>query len=289
MTLTLLNRVTKLFSSARNNIVIVSAFIGAATLKQLLSSVSEGIPVVIYTRWRLSDLASGATDPEIFDIAAQHKAKLMAHSSLHAKIYVSDTHTLVGSANATASGLGTSNSPNLELLVEHQVNNPHIIAILDNLRKNAHPVKKINVASLKQIKSVLEQNPYSIDESAPDWLPVSSTKDVLNFLDHQNSNENAICDCIALGLSIGNKKNDIKKIVRNQRVFKLLSNAVRENMVGMTIPDIVTMLSSEFKISPAKTETTCSFLMDWIDFCADDIYLVHPRSGGPMLCPWSKI
>ncbi len=285
-----IDRISFLFAKARNKVTIVSAFIGADTFNQLLSQVSPRVPIQVFTRWRLADLASGATDPEIFDIAARYKAVLKAHINLHAKMYIADEHVLVGSSNATASGLGTSKNPNLEFLTETQFDNQDVQAMLSILNNEARPAKSVNINILKQINIAIKtKSDFDDCTDNANWIPAANVKEVLSFLNDNKVSSNAIRDCIALGLPMGMTKKEIKKVVNKQKIFELLLNAAQENVVGLTMHETVNLVSDNYHISTNQAIKSFPIIVDWIRNFIDGIYVIQPPNGELMLCPWQKI
>lgn len=72
----------------------------------------------IFTRWRLSDLATGASDLKAYEEVRDSGGRFFINHRLHAKIFLLDNTVVIGSANATFSGLITKpGSGNLEAAV----------------------------------------------------------------------------------------------------------------------------------------------------------------------------
>lgn len=139
-----LSRVCALFEAARERVIIASAYLGSRTLDRLLSSVPKAVTrVAVFCRWSVQDIASGATDWRAWNVARAHAADMYACASLHAKFYVSDDRALVGSANATAAGLGGEGRGNLELLVPvdaAQEDVARVLALATQEAKEAAPI-----------------------------------------------------------------------------------------------------------------------------------------------------
>lgn len=125
-----LSRVCELLEGAQERVIVVSAYLGASTLERLLDSVSPGVTRAVFSRWDMQDIASGATDWQAWDVAKAYAADLYACPNLHAKLYVSDENALVGSANATAAGLGGQGHGNLELLVPVEATQEDVSRVL---------------------------------------------------------------------------------------------------------------------------------------------------------------
>jgi hypothetical protein len=104
-------------ASATRSVVIAAPFIKEAILFRVLAQVPSQATVVVYTRWRPDEVASGVSDLAVLDvIRARHGSSLFLCPSLHAKYYRHDGWAWIGSANLTGAALGWSQHPNLELL-----------------------------------------------------------------------------------------------------------------------------------------------------------------------------
>ena len=126
-----LSRIRELFDGARDRVIVVSAFIGAEALDELLKSVPEDVKeIAVYARWSTNDIASGATDWQAWDVASRHAVPFYACPGLHAKMYIADEKALVGSANATAPGLGLGGKSNLELLIPANAGHEDVAGVL---------------------------------------------------------------------------------------------------------------------------------------------------------------
>lgn len=102
--------------SAAQHLVIAAPYIKADALVRILGEASSAASLTCVTRWNPHDLAVGASDAECRTIVIERGGLFMLHPSLHAKYYRIDDVVLVGSANLTASAMGWSTQPNLEIL-----------------------------------------------------------------------------------------------------------------------------------------------------------------------------
>lgn len=103
----------------RGAVVLIAPFVKYGALKRLLDSCDPNAVVTVIVRWHIEDLWAGVSDLSIWDLRkARPGLVLLMRSGLHAKYYRCESSCLVGSANITDAGLGWSDFPNLELLVE---------------------------------------------------------------------------------------------------------------------------------------------------------------------------
>ncbi|MXZ87435.1 MAG: hypothetical protein F4086_18120 [Gemmatimonadetes bacterium] len=106
---------TRLCANA-TSLVIAAPYIKADALSRALGAANTEASLTCVTRWSLQDLAVGASDAECRNVATDFGGSFRLHPSLHAKYYRFDDVVLIGSANLTASAMGWSRQPNLEIL-----------------------------------------------------------------------------------------------------------------------------------------------------------------------------
>ena len=107
-----LNSSAKVLNS---NASICSAY----TKKTILEKIATNLPfdsnVRVLVRWELNDLVCGASDLDAYLFCKENGWKFYINNNSHVKIYyLTPSGMLLGSANATNSGVGLSNVPNLE-------------------------------------------------------------------------------------------------------------------------------------------------------------------------------
>ena len=105
----------RIFEGAAD-VVIATPYIKANALSRVLANVGADISLVCVSRWKIQDIALGASDVECRTIVKELGGVFKHHPTLHAKYYRADEKVLVGSANLTYSALGWSSEPNLEIL-----------------------------------------------------------------------------------------------------------------------------------------------------------------------------
>jgi len=92
---------------------LISAFMKSSILLELQKISKRKISIL--ARWDLCDLTSGVSDLECYEIAKEQGWDFYIDFNLHAKLYlIPPSGILVGSANATNSGLGLSKNSNNE-------------------------------------------------------------------------------------------------------------------------------------------------------------------------------
>lgn len=114
----------ELAASARHKFVMCAPFAKQMVIDRLLEKIPAGVELLLITRWRPEEVAAGVSDTTVLESMWSRKGVVYLHDRLHAKYYRNESQVLLGSANLTATALGWSAVPNLELLVE--VRSDHI-------------------------------------------------------------------------------------------------------------------------------------------------------------------
>src|SRR5258706_3983855 len=118
-----------LCKGAQRELLLVAPFVKAGTINRLFASVQDHVAVKCITRWRPDEILAGVSDIEIWGLLKSRPlSTLLLRTDLHAKFYRADENCLVGSANLTATALGWSRQPNLELLLTVSHDQPEIRA-----------------------------------------------------------------------------------------------------------------------------------------------------------------
>lgn len=167
----------KLFSQAKEEIVIVAPFIKRKAIEKLIENVPSIIPIYCVTRWRPDEIALGVSDLDIWPLLQQRgNAKLKIYYNLHAKYYRADQKCIVGSANVTAAALGFSTRPNLELVVEVP---------------SQHPVLQVFENQLSELAvDVNDQIYYDISIIVEQFKKQLLPKQMLQTMDHSSTETN---------------------------------------------------------------------------------------------------
>lgn len=113
----ILPELIKELNNAKENVSVISAFCKTNILKFFDQHISlPSIEKKIIVRFSMADVVSGITDFEIYPYCREHAWKLFIDLNLHAKTYVFDNKRgVIGSANATNKGFGTTQNYNHEI------------------------------------------------------------------------------------------------------------------------------------------------------------------------------
>ena len=232
-----LSRVRALFGQARERVIVVSAYIGGDALEQLLDAVPASVSRrMVATRWDAQDIATGATDWRVWDIAQQHGMRLLACPRLHAKIYVADDRALVGSANATTSGMGIGVG-NLELLVPVDAAQPDVSRVLTLVEQGS-------IAALPFGPDV--SSGVASDENISVWLPDISPEAFLAALSGRTPHTDATLRiCAALQVAESGDQADVRDAVQKVTSFRIVKHEFDVRLAPMTTEQLRDLLSDK--------------------------------------------
>ena len=270
-----LDRICSLLQLAHQRVIIVSAFVGAKTLDVLLSSVPDRVKSrALYVRWRIDDIASGASDWNAWDVAKRHGTTIYACENLHAKIYISDDKALVGSANATHSGLGSNG--NLELLMLTDADQPDVAQTLQTIKNNAHRAPPIGA----DIGYQLNIHTQSDDSEIPIWLPEVSPSTFLNaFLGRAAHTAETLAICRVLGLpESGGSYEDLASALGATTTFRVVHEAFNNRLRSMSMQQLQILLSNQIDQTIKEVpDERMNFLIQWLGRFGENTHLA-PRS-----------
>lgn len=113
----ILDRIRDELAQSTESFLFISAYCKLPLIEFFNSSILDtAIEKKLVVRFRPDDILSGASDLEIYPYCKQHGWKLYFRLDLHAKTYIFDNlRCIVGSANATNSGLSFHNPGNYEI------------------------------------------------------------------------------------------------------------------------------------------------------------------------------
>lgn len=156
---------------------IIAPFITKAGFLPLVDALAPGGRIDVVTRWDPLEIVAGVSDPMIIDNVIATGGTLRLLPRLHAKVYLTDTKALVGSANPTGPGLGFTNPANIEIVVPTEVNNPALVRLIEVVEAVASIADRDYAV---QLVNYAESLPKSAAGAAPDiasgaayWIPTT--------------------------------------------------------------------------------------------------------------------
>lgn len=103
---------------AREELVLCAPFAKLGVITRVLDVVASDVQITLITRWRPEEVAAGVSDTAVLPAVKERGGHVFLCNRLHAKFVRADARVLIGSANLTATALGWTATPNLELLTE---------------------------------------------------------------------------------------------------------------------------------------------------------------------------
>jgi hypothetical protein len=223
-------RLKRLLMGAQRKVLLCAPFIKSNILESLFSIIPTEATIQVVTRWRASEVAAGVSDLEVFDIVNNRPgARLALLNELHAKLYVADQKCLLGSANLTGAALGWSKNPNVELLIESDINNPEVAWLIYKVKnaEEATSLKRETIATeANKIETILllgEEEAVDDLKMKTTWLPkcaapnklylVYENRDAMSVI--QEVKDNAVIDLQDLLIPKGLHRQEFNTYIRN--------------------------------------------------------------------------
>lgn len=301
--------VRALLSGAQSSALIVAPFIKEAALVELLDCVGSDVRLEVFTRWRPIEVATGVSDTSILRIVEDRGGSLGLVDELHAKLFAADGKScLVGSANVTAAGLGTSSKPNLEIL--HLVQDcPGSLALfLGELRKRARAATEEERQEVEKQAAIIKPNlpqdrepdsDAAVEDQRPEdpqtasgWIPTFRSPDRLyrlysdaDWLLSASAGEPALADLVALRIPGDLDRESFNSRVRNsllasagvKLIDQLLSEPQRFGAVSAALRDALP------DATHAERQTAAQTLIRWLLHFAPDLYRVDTPNYSEIL------
>lgn len=280
-----LSQVCRLFSNARERVIVVSAYLGAGTLEKLLDAVPIAVPQTkVFGRWDIDDVRSGATDWRAWDVARRRGVPLFACPRLHAKMYVADDKAMVGSANATASGLGSGEHGNLELLMRVPANQSDVFGVLAMVERESVEAIPIGADVSGRTRD---------DEVTPFWIPEIGPERFLDALQGRKPHtDGTLKTCSWLNLSESGRDDVvIRRAVQEATSSRIVREEIDEKPTPITILGLRQLLSSKLDSPFDQLQMDhLAFLMEWLGrFGANTHMVSSPGDATPILYPGARL
>jgi len=167
-------QIIDLAARAQSDFVMCAPFVKAAIASEVISAVSSDVQINLYTRWRPDEVAAGISDTAVLPLVEARGGHVYLHDRLHAKLYRNEVDVLVGSANLTATALGWTPSPNVELLV--RVEKAVVAELEEQLRRESVLATPAMAHEVEHIAELLPVRPITIHPNKPpldlaEWIP----------------------------------------------------------------------------------------------------------------------
>ena len=278
-----LTKICQLFRHARERTLVISAYLGAETLDSLLSACPAKVHRAVFANWTHENIASGASDWKAWDIARDHGVPMFNCPNLHAKVYVADGRAIVGSANATARGLQSGVTSNVELLIEVDAHTKEVQGLI-NLVQAVSEV----ASPFGSDVSINNEGDDSSDEvpNLPVWVP-SSDPDTFQRAVRRRGDTSQMRDTHkdreALGMT-RRAYSDIavRNILKSQTVFRIVNHEFESRLKPMGQSELRDQLAD--KVSPEflrMSDDRLILLVRWLGRFGENSHLSPFKIGEP--------
>ncbi len=277
-----LERISTLFSEARERVYIISAFVNSDVLSKLLSASKNAVERAVYVRWEIEDVASGASDWRAWDVAKTNNVPMYACTALHTKLYVADDRVIFGSANATKPGLEGGQQSNLELLVETNDSMCEISSLISKVQNIA--VEAMPLGSDIQYTIKTDETGDSSSDSNL-FLPRSDPRIFLDAMKGTRLHtQDTDVDRTALKLNHRTyTRHEIVRALKKMTVFRIVRHEFEERVHPMNMEELHKHIK---KCAPTLSKETTLTLAQWLGLFGENTHL-SPSSPhtDPLLYP----
>lgn len=235
-----------LIESAKNEkeeFNLCSAFLRSSILQSLSDVLSPEVKVNIIARWQFNDLLAGASDFKSYEIARSLGWKFFIKLNFHGKVYsFANRGILVGSANATNSGLGLSAEPNSEVctVVDLNEDNEKLISSLFENSTELNDELFHKMVAVSQIEVPLAANTDWPDDILDQLtlLDMSEQRLLMSecfmtdgkaILGLESTSPESHLDLSLLSLPLNFELRDVIKEFRSSRIFRWLLAQLEES------------------------------------------------------------
>lgn len=229
-------------NSATTEVIVLSAFLKENALQWIYEN-TKVQKISVVSRWQRQDLVAKVSDLSCYRFCRENSIKFGIALGLHAKVYCIDGQVLVGSANATSSGLALSSRYNDEFGVCVAAGSAVRTKLLDYLSS----VTWIDDKLFSMISNEFNQIPKSAQSVTQNWsdnlqLELEKTNNYIwvhellfnepSQLQERYEVESNLVDHDFELLGMEKDKFSIDQAIvayRNSRAFKWCYNIVRTN------------------------------------------------------------
>jgi hypothetical protein len=267
-----------------------SAFLKANVLQELHRLAPEGAKVKVLSRWQLGDLIVGASDLSVYELCKEFSWDFYIKLNFHGKVFwVPESGILVGSANATSSGLGLRPNSNSEVgtVVTQSIDNINIVnglfndsvlvtdILFTNLKNivDANEKQREKLSWPRSVLNEIEVADYSSEKFFFSECLQTSGHDIFSGTNLRD--ESVIADLSLLGLLCGNltKASVIETFIAG-KLFKWTYAVVKKNGGTLSFGGVTAALHDAFLEDPAPyrkdVKKLVQNLYSWIKLSGSD-------------------
>jgi len=285
---TILNRIHEELSRSTESFLLISAYCKFPLVKYFDDCiVNADIEKKLVVRFRPEDIKSGASDLEIYPYCRDHGWKLYFRLDLHAKTYVFDRlRCIIGSANATSSGLNIGGIGNYEMATACELAETDL-RTLDLLLLGAVEMTDDIYRLMQSALTTSSHNNTAVtnwpEEIEDMFVPDYSLLFAEDFPACQHPSDATEEDLIFLNLLPGSSTGAIKNAFYGSKCFLWLYNLIKNNesqemYFGAISVALHNVLLNEPKPYRKDVKQLLSNLLSWLaDLNASEILVDRPN------------
>lgn len=229
---TILNRIQEELARSTESFMLISAYCKLPLVKYFDSCITNTtIEKTLVVRYRPEDIAAGASDLDLYPYCKGNGWKMYFRLDLHAKTYVFDRlRCVIGSANATGSGLSIGGTGNYEMATACELaEKDH--KTLKLLLLGAVEMNDEIYVTMKNTMSTQSSHCFSgiswPKEISDLFVPDYSILFAEDFPQCPHPHDATIEDLVFLNIVPGSSLGDIKLAFQNTKCYQWLLSLIR--------------------------------------------------------------
>ena len=280
---------------AKAALVLCAPFAKERVVQRLIASTPAHVEVELFTRWRPDEVAAGVSDTGVLRLLQDRGGSVFLCDRLHAKLVRADDRALIGSANLTATALGWTTTPNLEILVEVAAQHPAVVELEELLRRESMSATQELADEVERVAALLPpMAPLDLVDEAADqptlWHPrLREPRDLYVAYSRgvdrlsRASAEAAAHDLAALQLPVGLPRTAFNELVANRMlqspVVRRVDDVLEDSQRFGAVRDLLAeMLDLERDEASYAWQTLMRWLLEFM-----------PRRYSRSVPRWSEI
>ena len=271
------------------DVVLCAPFIKEQVFHSLLLNIGRRAKLRVFTRWYPWEVAMGVSDLEVLELCNDRpKTQLYLVDNLHAKAYVAGEQALIGSANLTATALGWSEQPNIEILTEIPATAEELSTLLLMLERNCREAtsrerRKIAEEATRLSVPASPESHVRYVLSSP-WLPRCAAPEQLYAIYAGQNNESLLRSTVSdaqgdlkdlvlpIGLDQQEFHAEIKKRLLTLSTFNEIAEKARGQFNDQSGKELVQSLRTE--LDDKGAQMLWGIVRTWFDYFFDEFEVV---------------
>lgn len=230
----ILDRICEELSNITESFTLISAYCKTPLVEYLDTFIDRPLVKNLIVRLKPEDILAGATDLELYPYCKEHGWSMFFRLDLHAKTYIFDNlRCVLGSANATSSGLSIGGIGNYEMAVLNEIDDSDRQQVRNLFRSSVRMTDALYADMKTAISSMESQRtprasakwPEEINQFFHPDFSLLFSEDFPSCFDPMAATSE---DLIFLNTFPGADQDEIKKAFRESKCFQWLMKLLSE-------------------------------------------------------------